>query len=105
MAVWAANHLCLWGETPGLEAETSFWQNLPHPAVHWPGPGVGRMRLLGRLQKGPPGLKAESPTGFLSGSPGWGAAPRVLGELGRTLGELGRTGRFRCLAPLLPLTS
>lgn len=31
------------------------------------------------MQKGLPGLKAESPMGFLSGG------PSVLGELGRTL--------------------
>ena len=68
MALWAANHLYLWGETPRLEAETGFWQNLLHPAVHWPGPGVGRRRLLGHLQRVLSGLKAESPTGFLSGA-------------------------------------
>ena len=99
MALWAANHRCLWGDTPGLEAEAGFWQNLLRPpAVHWPGPRVGRRGLLGYLQKVLPGLKAESPTGCLSGTPGWGGAPQVLGELGRT-------GRFQGSARPLPLTS
>lgn len=40
------------------------------------------------MQKELPGLKAESPTGCLSGTLGWGGAPQVLGELGRTLDEL-----------------
>lgn len=68
------------GRDLGLEAETGFWQNL-HPAVHWPGPGVGSRGCLATCRKGLPGLKAEIPMGFLSGG-----GPRVLGELGEDSG-------------------